>query len=262
MNDDTEIREFWFESNATRLFAVESGRGQPIILLHGGLANHQSCRMFAASLAPRFRLITPDLRASGRSVHAGPLDWDQLADDVAALVRHLALPRAVIGGASFGAGCAVRAALRHPGLTAALVVLTPAYAGADVGFTPAQDAAMQAMAAAGSRTLVEGTAALHPLFTALPPDVQARARALVATYDPASVVASTRFMASAAQPFATAGELAAITVPTLLVPGHDPTHPAEVSEHYRRWLPRCTVRDAEPAGFAAAIADFVDRELG
>src|SRR4051794_12530096 len=60
------LDEIWFEHAGAKLFAVASGSGRPIVLLHGGLATHLACRVFAASLAERFRLITPDLRASGR----------------------------------------------------------------------------------------------------------------------------------------------------------------------------------------------------
>jgi 3-oxoadipate enol-lactonase len=262
VHDDTDLAEIWFESDGVSLFAVESGHGRPVILLHGGLANHLACRRFAAPLSSHFRIITPDLRASGRSIHAGRLTWDQLADDVAALARHLRLPRAVIGGVSFGAGCAVRVALRHAALTDALVLLTPAFAGEDVGLTAAQQTAMRAMDAAGSRAIAEGVQVLHPLFDGLPASLRERARAMVDGFDPASVAATTRFMASGAQPFASAAELASISAPTLLVPGTDPYHPPEVADLYRRHLRRCTVRAVgDGADYAAAIADFMYREL-
>jgi pimeloyl-ACP methyl ester carboxylesterase len=259
--DTTRPEEIWFDSDGARLFAVQSGDGFPVILLHGGLASHLACRAFAAPLAQRFRLITPDLRASGQSRWAGPLTWDQLADDVAALMRQLGLARAAIGGVSAGAGCAVRVALRHPALTAALLLLSPAFGGADLGLLPAQDAAMRAMDAAGSRAIAEGTQALLPLFSALPPEVQARARAVIAGHDPAGVAATTRFLASGAQPFATAAELAAIAAPALVVPGTDATHPAEVADRYARHLRRCTVREANAAGYAAAISGFLDQQV-
>ncbi len=247
--------EIHFEHAGTSLFAVEAGAGTPIVLLHGGLATHRRAQLIAGSLTERFRVITPDLRASGRSIYAGAITWDLLADDIVALVRHLGLARAVIGGISFGAGVAVRVALRHPELVQALVVLHPAFAGGDIGLTPAQAAAMQAMADAGARALTEGMNAMFPLLAALPLAVQAAARQAFATYDPASVAALTRFMASGAQPFATAAELAAIAPPVLLVPGVDPQHPREVAEVYRRELPQCTTVDT--TDFAAAIADFL-----
>src|SRR4051794_21122708 len=110
----SQLDEIWFDNDGVRLFAVACGRGRPIILLHGGLANHLACLRFAAPLAERFQIIAPDVRSSGRSVCPGPLSWDQIADDVAALVRHLGVPRAVVGGISSGAAGAVRTALRHP----------------------------------------------------------------------------------------------------------------------------------------------------
>jgi len=254
----SERADRWYSGDdGTRLYAVESGQGRPIILLHGGLANHVACWRFAAPLAERFHLVTPDLRGSGSSIYAGPLGWDLFADDVAALVRDLGVDRAVIGGVSFGAGAAVRTALRHPSIVSALVLLTPAFAGADVGLTAAQSAAMNAMNAAGRRAPTEGIEVLYPLFDALPADLRARALPIVATYDPASVAASTAFMASGAQPFATASELSAITAPTLLIPGTDPTHPPSVADRYRAHLPHCTSRTAEPADYASTISAFL-----
>jgi pimeloyl-ACP methyl ester carboxylesterase len=251
--------EIWFENRGTTLFAIETGHGPPIVLLHGGLANHQSCLAFAAPLADRFRVIAPDLRGSGRSIYSRPLDWDLLADDVAALVRHLGLERVVLGGISFGAGVAVRTALRHPSWLSALVVLHPAFGGADLGLTPAQDAAMQAMDVAGRRAVAEGIEALYPLFEALPEAMRQRARGLVATYDPASVATTTRFMSTGGQPFATGADLASISIPTLLVPGIDPTHPREVADVYRRHLPRCITHALDTTDFAPAVADFLGR---
>jgi pimeloyl-ACP methyl ester carboxylesterase len=250
-----DLDEIWFEHADAMLYAVASGHGHPLILLHGGLATHLACRVFAAPLAERFRLITPDLRASGRSIYRDPLTWDQLADDVAALIAHLGYERAVIGGISFGAGVAVRVALRHPTCVDGLVVLTPAFGGAEHGLTPAQAAAMHAMDAAGSRAVVEGVSVLFPLFDALPPEVRERGRRVAATYDAASVATSTQFMASGAQPFARATELAAIEAPTLLVPGTDPYHPPEIAELSRQHIPRCTT--VATADYAAAISEFM-----
>jgi len=250
------MHEIWFESAGTKLYAVERGAGRPVILLHGGLATHAIWSLYAGSLADRTRLVTPDLRGSGGSVFAGPLSWDALADDVAALVRHLGLEQAVIGGASFGAGVAVRVALRHPRLVAALAILNPAYGGADLGLTAAQQAAMDAMDAAGSRAPAEGIEVLFPLLAALPEAVRERARRLFQTYDPASVAASTAFMASGAQPFARGEELAAITAPALVVPGTDPQHPREVADVLARHLPRCTV--VETADWGGAVARWLE----
>jgi pimeloyl-ACP methyl ester carboxylesterase len=235
------------------LFASERGSGPAIVIAHGGLANHQSVGLWAAPLAEQFRLITPDLRGSGRSHFAGPLSWELLADDVATLARHLGLERIIVGGISFGSGVAVATALRHPALVAGLVAIHPAFGGAELGLLPAQQEAMAVMAGFGQRTLEHGMEALFPLMDRLPEELRARARAVIATYDPASVAATTAFMNSGAQPFGRAEDLAAITAPALVIPGIDPTHPLEVAEIYRR-LP--DVRFVETPDFAAAVRTF------
>jgi pimeloyl-ACP methyl ester carboxylesterase len=204
------------------------------------------------------RLVTPDLRGSGASRFAGDLSWDLLADDVAALARHLGIARAIVGGASFGAGVAVRVALRHPALVAGLAVLQPAYGGAALGLSAAQQAAMDAMDAAGRRAPAEGVGVLLPLLAALPSEVQERARRVFATYDPASVAASTRFMASGAQPFARGEDLAAIACPALLVAGWDATHPREVADVFARHVPRCRV--VETTDLGAALRAWLEAE--
>jgi len=66
-------------------------------------------------------------------------------------------------------------------------------------------------------------------------------------------------MASGAQPFATAADLATIDAPTLLVPGTDPYHPPAVADRYRDHLRRCTVRAVGDSEYAVAISDFVDK---
>ena len=251
------MREFWFESQGTKLFAVESGEGRPIILIHGGLANHLACRVFAAPLDARYRVVTPDLRGSGRSVFRAELSWDLLADDVAALVHALGVGRAVIGGVSMGAAVATRAALRHPEIVDKLIILSPAYGGAELGLNTHQRWAMRAMDEAGSRAPQEGVDVLLPLFEALPEPIRQRASKLIESYDPQSVATTTSFMASLVQPFERSADLQQIVAPTLLIPGVDATHPAEAAEVYRANLKNCVVRSADSSRYSDEIAAFV-----
>lgn len=256
------MREFWFHaSDGTRLFAIERGHGPALILLHGGLADHRACSVLAEPLADRFRVITPDLRASGRSHHHGPLSWDLLADDIAALARHLDLARAAIGGVSFGSGVALRAALRHPALVSALLLVHPVFAGADRGLTSAQSDAMRAIDAAARRAPTDGIDALLPLLDSLPAAIRERARAVVLSLDPRSVAALSCFMSSGAQPFATAAELAAIACPTLVIRGVDPQHPAALADLLAAHLAEATVSSAtdHPDAVSAFLASAVLR---
>lgn len=255
------MRDAWFEAAGVRLFAVEDGGGPPIVMLHGGMASHLAARPLVASLASRYRVVTPDLRGSGRSFHGGTLSFDQLADDIATLLDHLGEARAVVGGVSGGSGVAVRFALRHPGRAAGLVVVSPVYAGAHHGYTEAQRQAFTRMDAVASRALYEGVQVLRPLYAALPAPVRDKALAMIEGLDAASVVATSRFIASGAQPFTEPAELRSIATPALLVRSDDPLHPAEISELYAEHLPDCRVLPASTADVPAAIGAFCDEVM-
>lgn len=255
------MREIWFDAAGVRLFAVEDGSGPPIVMLHGGMATHVAAQPLVVSLAPRYRVITPDLRASGRSVYEGTLTFDRLADDLVGLLDHLGEPRAVVGGVSGGSGVAVRFVLRHASRAAGLIVVHPMYAGSHRGYTEAQQRAFTRMDAVASRALDEGVQVLRPLYDDLPAPVRSKALAMIEGFDPASVVATSRFIASGAQPFTAPEELRSVPVPALLVRGDDPLHPAEVSELYAEHLPGCRVLPRSTPDVPAAIGDFCDEIL-
>jgi len=256
------MREVWLESGGARLFAVEDGAGRVVVMLHGGMGSHLASLPLILPLASRYRVIAPDLRGSGRSWNRGPLTFDGLADDVEALLDHVRVDRAVVGGVSGGSGIALRFALRHRGRIAGLVLIKPVYGGEERGYTDQQKQTFEMMDAVASRALAEGVQVLRPLYANLPPQVREKALAMVDDFDAASVVATSSFIASGAQPFATAADLQSLSVPTLLVRGDDAIHPAEVSDLYAEHIPNCAVAPASTAEVAAAIGAFCDRSVG
>jgi pimeloyl-ACP methyl ester carboxylesterase len=255
------MQEFWFESAGVRLFAVEEGVGPVLVFLHGGMASHQASLPLVRPLAARYRVVTPDLRGSGRSWSAEPLTFDLLANDVAALLSHLGADRAVVGGVSGGSGVALRYALRHPERLAGLVLVQPVYGGAGRGYTQEQKETFARMDAVASRALAEGVQVLRPFYANLPAAVREKALAVLDGSDAASVVATSRFIASGAQPFGLASDLRSLAVPTLLVRGGDALHPAEISDLYAANIPRCTVAPASTPDVATEIGAFCDRVL-
>jgi 3-oxoadipate enol-lactonase len=236
-----EGREVWFEADGARLFALEIGDGHPVVFVHGGLADHRAALFRVGQLAGTHRLVTPDLRGSGRSVHAGDLSWDRLADDVAALLEHLGLERAVVGGTSMGSAVALRFALRHPRLLLGLILMSPIYPGADRALPEEAAVAMRTMKEAGERALEHGVGALRPLFETLPPPIRDVAMEMMLSFDAASVAATTRFLALNQQPMESVRELESINVPVMVLPGVDAQHPAEIASLYTRHLRHPTV---------------------
>lgn len=106
------------------------GAGPPVFVCHGGPNN--ICDTLIADLAPledHCTLVFHDYRGSGRSA-AAPVDtyrFDQLADDLDELRRHLDHDSAAVLGHSMGGFVALEFALRHPEAAArvALVGTTP-----------------------------------------------------------------------------------------------------------------------------------------
>jgi pimeloyl-ACP methyl ester carboxylesterase len=252
------MSEIWLTDGPVRLFGVEDGEGPALVFLHGGLASHQAVLPLVETLTDRYRVLTPDLRGSGRSWSSETLTFDRLADDVLQLLDHLGVEKALIGGISNGSGTAVRFVLRHPERTRGLMVVRPVYAGGDVGYTSRQATAFAAMDSVASRAGVEGIEVLRPLYEQLPDGVRQRAWQMASAFDAGSVVATSRFIASGAQPFASSRELCSIRVPTLLVRGDDELHPAEISDVYAASITHCTVLPATGVDTVAAIRDFCD----
>ncbi len=250
----------------TTLYALDQGEGAAILFFHGGLADHRAALLHVGALAERLRLITPDLRGAGRSRWGGELSWALLAQDARDLLDHLGVERAVVGGVSMGSAVALRFALQFPERAAGLALVHPVYPGAELGVPEPSRLAMLAMDALGQRVRTEGTRALYPLFETLPAAIRGRAMAMVDSFDPESVAATTRFLASDAQPFQIAAELARLSVPTLVVPGVDPTHPAEVAERLAGAIPGAELARLEGVALSERLERLalagVDQSLG
>ena len=70
------------------------GEGPPLVLLHGAYMTADMMAGLRAGLTGTRRVITPELQGHGRTADADrPLTHEQMAEDTAALLRHLgALP--------------------------------------------------------------------------------------------------------------------------------------------------------------------------
>jgi pimeloyl-ACP methyl ester carboxylesterase len=82
----------------------DNGSGPPLLLIHGfPLCRRMWHPQIRALVSGGFRVITPDLRGFGESDSPeGPYSMELFADDMAALLDHLDVAEAVIGGMSMG----------------------------------------------------------------------------------------------------------------------------------------------------------------
>ncbi|MCZ7436148.1 alpha/beta fold hydrolase [Micromonospora sp. WMMC241] len=108
-----------------RVWYEEHGAGRPLVLLHGSYGSTETFAPVRSALVARRRLIAVDLPGHGRTVGADrPLRYESMADDLAALLRHLDLPQVDLLGYSLGGGVALRTAIQHPALVRRLVLVS------------------------------------------------------------------------------------------------------------------------------------------
>jgi pimeloyl-ACP methyl ester carboxylesterase len=90
------------------------GKGAPVILLHGGLANADYWGHQVTALAPNHLVIVMDSRGHGRSTRdARAFGYDLMADDVVAVMDMLGVRKADIVGWSDGGIIGLDLALRY-----------------------------------------------------------------------------------------------------------------------------------------------------
>jgi len=90
-------------------------KDEPVILLHGGLANANYWGKQVRALEGRYRVIVMDSRGHGRSTRNDqPYGYDLMASDVIGLMDFLHIPKAAIVGWSDGAIIGLDIALHHP----------------------------------------------------------------------------------------------------------------------------------------------------
>lgn len=107
---------------------IESGIGEPLILLHGGQADYRSWLPHLPALSPRFRAIAYSRRynyPNDNPIAPGDHSAYVEAEDLAAFIKNLGLKRVHLVGTSIGAYAALIVAVKHPKMVASLVLAEP-----------------------------------------------------------------------------------------------------------------------------------------
>jgi pimeloyl-ACP methyl ester carboxylesterase len=123
-----QARGDYAEVNGLELYYEVHGDGEPLILLHGGVGAIEMFGEVLPMLAEGRKVIGADLQAHGRTADIDrPLSYEQMAEDVAALIGHLGFERADVMGYSLGGGVALQTAIRHPDAVRKLVAVSTAF---------------------------------------------------------------------------------------------------------------------------------------
>jgi pimeloyl-ACP methyl ester carboxylesterase len=111
--------------NGLELYYETHGSGEPLILLHGGLGSTAMVSFVIPELSKHRQVITVDLQAHGRTADIDrPMRLEYLADDIAALIKHLNLEKVDLMGYSMGGLVSLCTAIRHPELISTLITVS------------------------------------------------------------------------------------------------------------------------------------------
>lgn len=213
-------RQTWVHVDGGRLFVEQSGKGSPIVLVHGWPLDHRVFEPQLSTLNRHFHVVTLDRRGFGRS--DAPADLRQELDDIDSILANLSLDRVHLLGMSQGGRIALRFALTRPERLQSLILQSAAVDGmgptvADSGHIPLEEYAQ--LVRAGRVDVVRERWMAHPMMAIDAQHFSARQLIdeIMSTYDGADLVdySGSRY----AFPLNVADALRDLQVPTLLLTG-------------------------------------------
>jgi pimeloyl-ACP methyl ester carboxylesterase len=175
--------DYWFEIR---------GKGEPLVLLHGGLMSTEGFGPTLTKLAETRRVIGVDLQGHGRTaLGTRPIDPVDIGRDIAVVVQRLGLRQVDVMGYSFGGAVAMHLAAQNPALVRRLVLVSMPYA--QNGFFPEmlpQQAAVSAAAAEAMKEMpiYKAYAAIAPRPQDFPKLLDAMGEYMRRSYDWSAIV--------------------------------------------------------------------------
>ena len=256
--------------NATSAEIRELGAGPAVILVHGFPLDGAMWSGVARALAPKFRVLKPDLPGRGNTDAAAPGGIAGYADFLEVLLAGLPAPVG-IAGFSFGGYITLELMKRRPEKVRGLALVDTRASADDPLARAKRDETISAVRANGVRPVVETMPGklLSPESVGRP-DLLERVQRMIARQKPETVEAD--LVAMRERPDSTAS-LPEITVPTIVIVGSEDvlTPPAD-SEAMAGAIPGArlvTVPGAghltpmeRPRAVAEALGEFFSSTLG
>jgi pimeloyl-ACP methyl ester carboxylesterase len=237
-----------FNHHGIDFYYEDTGSGLAFVFQHGlGGDVTQPLGLFQPPTG--VRLLAFDARAHGRTQPAGDLErlhFDTFAEDLLALLDHLHIDRAVIGGISMGAGIALNFALRFPQRTLGLVLSRPAWLDAphpwNVRMFTLISGLIREHGAKKGQELFRQTDEFRDTLRQWPDAAHGLALQFDSPQAETNAVRLERIIKDS--PCRDRREWASITVPTLVLANRlDPIHPYEFGEEYARLIPNAELRE-------------------
>ncbi|OEJ40008.1 hydrolase [Streptomyces agglomeratus] len=244
---------------------TDEGSGPPLVLVHGHPFDRTMWAPQVDAFTPTHRVIAPDLRGYGESdVVPGITPLSSFADDIAALLDHLGIERAVLGGLSMGGQIVMECYRLFPHRITGLVL-------ADTFPAAETQEGKRSRNAAADRLLAEGMKGyadevLDRMVAPYNTEAAAHVHRMMTAASPEGAAAALR---GRAQRSDYRDLLTRVSVPTLVVVGRDDTYtPVADAEAMHAAIPGSTLAVIEssahlpnlerPGAFNAVLRDHLD----
>lgn len=237
-----------------QLAYTDTGVGRPVVLIHGYPFNATLWNEQVAALSNSYRVIVPDLRGFGESDSSpAPVTMERMAQDVAQLLDHLEISRAVIAGLSMGGYVTLAFQKLFPSRVRALVL-------ADTRAQADTEEAKQTRAQQAEKALAEGMAGiadamlpklLTPETVSKRPEIVKRVRDMMLRTKPEGAAAALLGMAEREDHTERLSQIAARTL--ILVGAEDAITPVADSERMHNEIAGSRLVVIENAGHVSNL---------
>jgi pimeloyl-ACP methyl ester carboxylesterase len=123
------------QANGIKYYYEISGKGEPLLLLHGGLGSTDMFKPIMPAFTEHRQVIAIDLQGHGRTeLGKRKISLPDLGDDIASVLTQLGYKNVDVMGYSFGGGVAFRLAVQHPDMVRRLALVSAGFA--SDGFYP------------------------------------------------------------------------------------------------------------------------------
>jgi pimeloyl-ACP methyl ester carboxylesterase len=207
------------EINGLKYYYEISGKGEPLLVLHGGLGSINMFGMAVPALAEHRQIIAVDLHGHGHTqLGKRDISYIDQGADMAALVKSLGFTQVDVMGYSFGGGVAFQFAVQNPAMVRRLVLVAAPMA--QDGFFP-EMLPQQAQVGAAMAPMMKDTP-MYQSYVAVAPDPKEFPKLL------------DQMGALMRKPYDWSTDVAKLTMPVMLVYGDsDMVRPEHIVKFYQ-----------------------------
>ena len=258
-------------SDGCQLTYESVGEGMPVLWQHGlGADRNQPAEVFPD--LPHVRRITLECRGHGQSELGDPnrISIASFAEDAIALLDHLGISQAIVGGISLGAAIALRLAVFHPNRVSGLILARPAWIDGPslATMAPYREVARLLHEAGADRgeALFAQSKELQEVFSVSPDNAQSL-QSFFKRPNPESTILLLSKIACDSPSIG--GAFDRITVPTLIIANDQEfVHPIAYARELARAVPQASLqiitsktisRTAYVEEFRSALTTFLNR---